>query len=67
MRINNLADITIALLLILSGCTSERLTGGAYEAVYQMQCMDTVGILNCDSEHKNYDDYKKERGEALKK
>lgn len=67
MRINYPASIAIALLLVLSGCASERLTGGAYEAVYQKHCMDTVGRPNCDPAHQSYDDYKREREEALKK
>ena len=67
MRTNNHAAIAITFLLILSGCTAERLTGGAYEAVYQKHCMDTVRGPDCDPEHRSYDNYNREREEALKK
>ena len=67
MHTTNLVGIAVTLLLVLSGCASERFTGGVYEAVYQKQCMDTVSKPNCDPEHKSYDDYKRERAGTPKK
>lgn len=67
MRLINPAAMAMTFVLGLSDCTAARLTGGAYEAVYQRQCMDTAGNPNWDPEHKSYDDYKRERQEALKK
>ncbi|HKQ30870.1 MAG TPA: hypothetical protein VJS66_06260 [Burkholderiales bacterium] len=49
---------------ILSACTVEDFKAGMYEVFYQRQCMEELGMRDCDPEHKRYDDYKKER-EAL--
>lgn len=59
------AGMTLLLLYVLSGCASEGIKRGAYEAVYQKGCMDRVGSPNCDPEHKGYDQYRKEREESL--
>lgn len=62
----NQTGLGLALLLVLSACASESVTRGAYEAVYQKGCMDRAGKLNCDPEHKSYDQCKKEREEPAK-
>ena len=59
-------SIVLTLLLVLSACASESAKRGAYEAIYQKGCMDREGKLNCDPEHKSYDQYKKEREESPK-
>lgn len=55
--------LALTLLLALSACASESVRRGAYEAVYQKGCMDREGRLNCDPEHKTYEQYRKEREE----
>ena len=66
MHIMNRIGIALALLLVLSACSSESVTRGTYEAIYQKGCMDREGKPNCDPEHKSYDQYKKEREESRK-
>lgn len=61
MKRNTITAVAAFLLLTLSACTSEAVKRGAYESIYQKQCMDRTGTPNCDPEHKGYDDYKKER------
>ena len=59
--------IALTLLLVLSACASESVKRGTYEAIYQKGCMDREGKPNCDPEHKNYDQYKKEQEESRTK
>ncbi len=67
MRAIYLVSIILLFFSTLTGCASEGVKRSAYEAIYQKGCMDRVGSLNCDPEHKGYDQYKNERGESLKR
>ena len=60
-------DAIFLLALILPACASESVKRGTYEALYQKQCTDRTGTPNCDPEHKSYDEYSKDREEALKR
>lgn len=66
MRIMNRIGVALILLLGLSACASESVTRGAYEAIYQKGCVDREGKLNCDPEHKSYEQYQKEREQTQK-
>jgi len=66
MNRNIVARAVFFFLLALPGCTSDELKRSTYEALYQKQCMDRSGTPNCDPNHKSYDQYTKEREEALK-
>jgi hypothetical protein len=57
------ALFTSLLLTLLSGCTSDEVKRGAYNALYQKSCMDRAGTPDCDPEHKSYDQYKHDREE----
>ena len=52
--------------LALSACTSDAMHRGAYEALYNKECIDREGTPNCDPEHKSYDEYTKDREQATK-
>ena len=58
--------ITFVVALACTACSSEATKRAAYEALYQKDCMDRTGIPQCDPEHKDYDEYRKEREEVLK-
>ena len=51
--------------LTCTACSSEATKRAAYEALYQKDCIDRTGIPQCDPEHKDYDEYRKEREEVL--
>lgn len=53
--------------LALSGCSSEAMKGGAYEALYQKECMDRTGVPDCDPDHKSYETYRRDREEVLER
>ena len=57
----------IELVVVLPACTADSVKRGTYEAVYQKQCVDETRAPNCDSDHKSYDEYKRERDDALKR
>ena len=57
--------ITFLVALAGTACTSEATKRAAYEALYQKDCIDRTGIPQCDPEHKDYDEYRKEREEVL--
>ncbi len=66
IRLNNLYFICIVLSpVLLSACTYDGVKRTAYESIYQRNCMDRVGVPDCDSEHKSYDRYKYEREKSL--
>ena len=67
MSIKTMVGMSFMSLLILSGCTAEQIKRGVYDASYRKYCMDRGGDMNCDPEHKSYDEYKKAREEMLKK
>jgi hypothetical protein len=62
-----LMAVAITLAAALSACTTESVKRGAYEAVYQKQCVEETRAPNCDPEHKSYDEYQKEREDFLKR
>lgn len=66
MRATYLASTTLLLLSTLTGCASESGKRVTYDVIYQKACIERTGTLNCDPEHKDYDQYKKERDELLK-
>lgn len=57
---------SVVVALACAACTSEATKRAAYEALYQKDCIDRTGIPQCDPEHKDYDEYRKEREEVLK-
>jgi len=59
--------IVTVVLLFLAGCSAETLKRSTYEGLYQKDCNDRTGELNCDPKHVDYEQYKKERDEALKR
>jgi len=61
-----LALPALLLLPALSACGTEALKRGAYEGVYQKDCVDRTGSTSCDPDHPSYDEYKREREKALK-
>jgi hypothetical protein len=65
MRPSALAATTLLLMPALIACTSEAVKQGAYEALYQKQCMDRAGTPYCDPAHSSYEQYKKDRDELL--
>lgn len=54
------------LLLALSGCAAESGKRVTYDVLYQRACIERTGTLNFDPQHKDYDQYKKDREELLK-
>ncbi len=66
MRTAHLAAMVVLLLGTLTGCASETGKRVTYDVLYQRACIERIGTLNCDPEHKDYDRYKKEREELLK-
>ena len=67
-RTRGVAVIALALPFALAGtaCSTEATKRAAYEALYQKDCIDRTGIPQCDPDHQDYDQYSKERDEALK-
>jgi len=65
--IHGIAVAVIASLVAFAcaACSSEATKRAAYEALYQKDCIDRTGIPQCDPEHKDYDEYRKEREEVL--
>ena len=55
------------LAVALCACTSGAAKRAAYEAVYQKECLDRTGVPNCDPAHKSYDEYTRDRNEALER
>jgi hypothetical protein len=53
-------------IITLSACTSDSVNRAAYEAVYQKECLDRTGQQDCDSDHKTYDEYQRDREQATK-
>jgi hypothetical protein len=53
--------------LALSGCTSDTLQQGSYEALYQKACLDRAGVPDCDPDHKSFETYRREREEVLER
>ena len=47
--------LSLLLLPILSACSTEGFTRGAYESLRRKQCVDTTGSPNCDPERRNFD------------
>jgi hypothetical protein len=65
MTLKRVLSIGIGLLATaLAACTVQRIEEGMYETFYQRQCLLELAMRNCDPDHRNYEDYKKER-EAL--
>ncbi len=46
--------LSLLLLPVLSACSTEGFTRGAYESLRRKQCVDTTGSPNCDLERRNY-------------
>jgi len=53
-------------LIALAGCSTDDVKRATYEGLYQKSCNDRTGEFNCDPDHRDYEQYKKERDEALK-
>jgi hypothetical protein len=67
MSQNTIIGTILLFTLASSACTSDDFKRSAYEAVYQKECVDRTGTPNCDPEHRSYDEYDKDREEALEK
>jgi hypothetical protein len=65
MKQSGLVGFAVLFVLMSSGCSAEAVKRATYETLYQKQCMDRVGTPNCDRDRESYDEYKKEREEAL--
>ena len=58
--------LLLSSLLLLAACSTEAVNRGAYNAVYQKDCLDRTGSMDCDPQHPSYDTYKKQREAELK-
>lgn len=67
MNHRTVAVSVFLLALGLPACTSDAVKRGAYEALYQKDCMDRIGAPDCDPEHEGYDEYRKDREDALRR
>ena len=57
--------LILASALLIGGCSSERLKRAGYEAAYNNQCMRDTGLPNCNLELMGYDEYSRQREQAL--
>ncbi len=57
--------ITILTTLLLLSCSIEQLKESTYHALINKQCMDTHGYPDCDDTQLNYEEYEKQREEAI--
>ncbi|NNE38142.1 MAG: hypothetical protein HKN08_07540 [Gammaproteobacteria bacterium] len=50
---------------MIGGFASEQLKCAGYEVAYNNQCVRDTGLPDCDPEHSRFDDYSRERQQAL--
>ena len=56
-----LAATAILLSLAWSACTSDHVKRAAYEAAYQKNCVERIGLPDCNPERQSYEEYSKDR------
>lgn len=54
-----------ALVVALSGCSTDDLRRVGYHALLDRQCMVETGRPNCDPDRMSYDTYQQERAQLL--
>jgi len=65
--INMMKNLIIILTTFsLLSCSTERLKESTYHALINKQCMDTHGYPDCDDAQPGYEEYEKQREEAIK-
>ena len=55
------------ILSFVNACSSQDIKRSTYDTLYNKQCMDDVGSVNCDPDRLEYDEYMKQRESIINK
>ncbi len=58
--------LILGALVILSACSMEDIKRAGYDALHQRQCIEQVGVSDCDPNHPDYDEYQRQRSEVVR-